>query len=110
MSNLFMQQLSRMLRNDPVAMALPVMQVNPNGDALSNHATGYAASVTPSNSTVFTEPSHIRAVEGGIFYCDMWFGGTNIPVYLNTGDMTPFPVKKVYADNLGSGVILTRHW
>lgn len=90
--------------------AVPVMQVNPEGDALTNHAPGNAATVTPSDSTVFSKPSFIRAIEGGLFNVDCWVSGTNIQVYLNTGDMLPFPVKKVYSSGLGSGVILTRHW
>lgn len=93
-----------------IAYAMPVMQVNAEGDALTSHSQGNGLSVTPSDTTVFTRPSYIRAVEGGIFYVDQWISGTNIPVYLNTGDMLPFPVSKVYATNLGAGVILTRHW
>lgn len=93
-----------------ITYAVPVMQVNSEGDALTSHAQGNGLEVTPSDTTVFTKPSYIRAVEGGLFYVDQWISGTNIPVYLNTGDMLPFPVSKVYASRLGSGVILTRHW
>ncbi len=94
-----------------IKYAVPVMQVNPQGEALTNHSTGHAATVVPSDTTVFTEPSHIRNWgDSGLFYADMWFEGTKLPVYLNQGDMTPFPVKKVYSDLLGAGVALTRHW
>jgi hypothetical protein len=108
--NVFAQYIKRLLAGDPVTMTAPVMQSNLSGDCISNPAPANGLAVTPSDDTEFEYPSWVCAVVGGTFYVDCWKSGTNIPIYLNAGQCSNYPVKRVYSTGLGSGVSLTRHW
>lgn len=92
-------------------MAIKATESWAPGDELVVITPSDANDIYVANPTADSKGIKIHNVgTAGLVYVDGARSGTNVPIYLRQGDWSPCLVKRVYATNLGAGVLITGGW